>query len=96
MIATRMLDQKQRTLQELEEALGEETVRRLCEQSECSDGSQYRPTVIESPGRLAILQQIQHEESSSDPGHDQYQHMRSARITASVGINMGLDLERRL
>ena len=63
------------------------------------DGSQYRPRTIELPSRQCILKKIQAEEaiqarqmSFSDGTH---LAPRSIRISQSVGLNMGLDLQMR-
>ena len=63
------------------------------------DGSQYRPRMIESPSRQAILKKIQVEEASEANqmrlSSQAYLASRSIKISRSVGLNMGLDLEMR-
>ena len=93
--AREMLTRKTETLKNLEVAIGSEVVARLSNIN-MEDGSQYRPRIIESPSRQAILKKIQSEESESE-GNNNTSHRhsgtRSIRISQSVGLNMGLDLE---
>ncbi|KIJ43509.1 hypothetical protein M422DRAFT_253069 [Sphaerobolus stellatus SS14] len=57
------------------------------------DGSQFRPRLIEAPSRVAILKKIREEETPATFRSGIKQSTHSACLTASVGINMGLDLE---
>jgi len=92
-----ILKKKRQILSDLEEALDPKLLTRLVKEAAMADGSQFRPRVIEFPGRLKILKEIQAEEVNGDertssPGSRDRQ---SVRLTASVGINMGIDLEMR-
>jgi len=81
----------------LEAALDPVLLAKMREEVEAEDGSQYPPRMIEFPSRLHVLKQIQKEEAERQDlallGNKN--HGRSACLTGSVGINMGLDLEMR-
>ena len=89
------------TLEGLEDAMGPQLVIKMTEESERLDGTQYRPRIIEHPSRMAILKIIQEEEAAvvgarSSFENPQEQHQsRSVKLSRSVGINMGLDIEMR-
>ena len=64
------------------------------------NNTQYRPRPVEFPTRLDILKRIQEEEDQKSKRQSSNQPTggtasRSSRLTGSVGINMGLDLEMR-
>ncbi|KAF8508051.1 hypothetical protein BU17DRAFT_100086 [Hysterangium stoloniferum] len=98
-IGQAMCARKCETLEALEEAMGIDLVEKLTKESVESNGSQYRPRVIESPSRMAILKKLQEEEavegqsSIRNSAHLQIPH--SVRLSRSVGINMGIDIEMR-
>lgn len=93
----RLFKKKQSILHTLEAAMSPQTLQFLKNTSVQADGSQYRPKLIEFPGRLKVLQAIQAEEVESYPPDKtgNTKGTRTARLTGSVGINMGLDLEMR-
>ena len=78
--------------------MGPEMIARLSN-LDTEDGSQYRPRIIQSPSRQAILKKIQTEEANEASQRNLSTHARlaprSVRISQSVGLNMGLDLEMR-
>lgn len=98
--ALAMCARKHDTLQSLEMAMGSKLVMKLTEESKHLNGTHYRPRIIESPSRMAILKTIQEEEVAEDrssfanPQHPPH-HSRSVKLSRSVGINMGLDIEMR-
>jgi hypothetical protein len=97
-MAKSMLQRKQATLNNLEAAMGPDVVQKVSEASEKEDGSQFRPRGIESPSRLAILREIQEEEEQQSLASAELQGQggrRSVRMSQSVGINMGLDIEMK-
>jgi len=91
-----ILVQKRLTLRNLEAALGEETLSRLRAESEHQGGSQFRPHMQQAPSRVETLQRIRQEEEERNHSMGLARGQgRSTRLTGSVGINMGLDLEMR-
>jgi len=91
---------KRQVLLDLEAALDPTLLKKLKEESEKGDRMQYRPKLVEFPSRLKVLKVIQAEEVGESTTQKQTnkpraQGVRSARLTGSVGINMGLDLEMR-
>jgi len=59
-------------------------------------GQQFRPKAVEFPTRQSILKRIQAEENfKTQPIQGQEESRRSARLTGSLAINMGLDLEMK-
>lgn len=85
-------------LQNLEAVLGPDKVARLVADSEERDGSQYRSRGIEVPSRVEILKHMQSEEAEKNSAcvpAISVGGIRSARLSGSIGINMGLDLEIR-
>jgi len=91
---------KRQVLQDLEAALDPTLLTKMREESEEGDGTQYRPKVVEYPSRLQVLKAIQREEVGENTTEKRRKNprasgVRSARLTGSVGINMGLDLEMR-
>ncbi|KIJ52773.1 hypothetical protein M422DRAFT_242686 [Sphaerobolus stellatus SS14] len=88
---------KCKLLLDLEDALRTETVEKLRLAADSGDDLQYRPRLIESPSRQEILRAIQMEETSLNQGDGEgpTKTRRSARLTGSVGVNMGLELEIR-
>jgi len=96
-IMLRLFKKKRSILHTLEAAMSPNMLQHLQNASAKGDGSQYRPKLIEFPGRLKVLQAIQVEELESNPSDQsgRTKGTRSTSITGSVGINMGLDLEMR-
>ena len=95
-----MLKKKKATLGDLENAMDPELLAKMKQERDKADGSQYRPRPIEFPTRLDILKRIQQEEGgrhvqSDISGNAGSGAVRSSRLTGSVGINMGLDLEMK-
>jgi hypothetical protein len=94
--ARAMLKRKTATVINLEAAMGIPLLKKLTALSATSDGSQYRPKMTESPTRLAILKEIQNEEAAQSKEEYRSAHAaRSAKLSRSVGINIGLDVEMR-
>ncbi|KIJ27639.1 hypothetical protein M422DRAFT_271180 [Sphaerobolus stellatus SS14] len=73
---------RRKTLEDLEAALGEDTVATLRAENAVQGGSQYRPKEAR-------------EERTRGGSDDAKKPRRYARVTGSVGINMGLELEMR-
>ena len=105
-VAKAMCVRKQETLEALEEAMGAELVMKVTKESEALEETQYRPQVIDSPSRMEILKKIREEEASESQmpfggcqlpfgSMPDLHASRSVRLSRSVGINMGLDLEMR-
>jgi len=95
---TKLLKKKRRILSELEAALDPGRLEIMHAEMESEDGSQFRPKLIEFPSHFHVLKVIQQQESECQPqaaSHGKSKTGRSARLTGSVGINMGLDLEMR-
>ena len=86
---------RQEVLTELEAALGKKQVKKLEAESATRDGSQYRASMVEEPSRQEILKKMQQEEQAMYhednmlPGESS----QAAHLTASLGINISLDLE---
>ncbi|KIJ48953.1 hypothetical protein M422DRAFT_247327 [Sphaerobolus stellatus SS14] len=87
--------QKQKVVRDLEGALGEDIVMELHTTSLMEDGRQYRPKPIEAPSRVKLVKRLQEEEKERTRRSGLHSSEQSTRITACVGINMGLDLEMR-
>ena len=75
--------------------LGSKIMKKMQDMLEWGDGSQFRRRHVEVPSRLSMLKQIQAEEATKDGSKlgMKEKGKRSARLTASVGLNMGLELE---
>ncbi|KIJ52305.1 hypothetical protein M422DRAFT_776014 [Sphaerobolus stellatus SS14] len=97
--AVKLLKKKRRVLTELESAMSPELLQKLKRISEKEGGSQYRPKPIEYPSKTETLKPIQREEAekarAGQASHAERVDKRSARLTGSVGINMGLEMEMR-
>jgi hypothetical protein len=87
----------QQTLEDLENALGPEKISELVADSATRDRSQYRPESIKEPSRKEVIQCIQEEESGqgSDLDLEESGGTPSSRLTVTIGINTGLDLEEK-
>ncbi|KIJ28706.1 hypothetical protein M422DRAFT_54505 [Sphaerobolus stellatus SS14] len=63
--------------------------------SEFRGGCQYRAESIDQPSRQKVLLRMQEEETEKVPGGDGGNLRHSVRLTSTIGINVGLDLEMR-
>ena len=86
-----MCSLKKQSLQSLEIALGEDVLANLQSKSALSDGSQFRPRVIEQPSRASILKSLQQAGSDLDKDYGPL----SARATRSVVINRALEIQQQ-
>jgi len=87
---------KRSVLANLEAALGPVKLAELKEETERAGGIQFRPHMVEAPSRIETLKKIREEESDKMIASGVTErNARSHRLTGSVGINMGLDLEMR-
>ena len=99
--ALKLLKKKRGILLDLESAMDPAMLAQMKVDRLGNNGKQYRPRTIEFPTRMDILKRVQKEEAqkSKTQVQDTNQLMdrtqRSSRLTGSVGINMGLDLEMR-
>ncbi|KIJ30135.1 hypothetical protein M422DRAFT_53893 [Sphaerobolus stellatus SS14] len=82
---------KKKALTGLEEALGSEVLQQLRIKSALTDGSQFRPKMMEQPSRASILKLLQIEEGGFGPEYG----AASTRANVGVGINRGLEMELR-
>jgi hypothetical protein len=85
-----ILLKKRATMKKLCDALGEDRVQELQAGMLAAGGNQFRPRSFKTPSRIEILKQMKDEEArqGSSSGY-------SVKLTGSVGINMGLELEMR-
>jgi len=88
---------KRQVLLDLEAALDPTLFRKMKEESAPGDGSQYWLKLVEFPKVFKIIQREEMGENMDEKGKKtpRTKGIRSARLTRSVGINMGLDLEMR-
>jgi len=92
----KLFKKKRDILVNLENCLDPKLLHSLKIEAAASDGSQFRPRVITFPGRMKILKMIQAEEeglTSDQSNTPDRRTIRSSRLSGSVALNMGLDLE---
>lgn len=81
-------------LEDLESAMDTALLNSLCAESANADGKQYRPKIIDFPGKQDVLHKIQKEETAEElEGVSHHGKIHSTRLSGSIAINMALDIE---
>jgi hypothetical protein len=88
-----ILQLKRATLNNIEDALGPAVVEQMKQECDKLGQGKFRPRVIDLPSKSEVLKKIHEEEIAK--ARVISPHSVSVRMSGSLGINMGLELEMK-